>query len=237
MKPFKFSYLGGALLLGFVATNAEALVIYNWYDVASNSNVGPINASMAFDESVWAFGGEFNYHSAYSSDPVPYFGVAAIDFATASDVRAKRLLSQGFTDPIQLRTSQCGQSALYGFDPGVYCAARGLDVDDLVVSAGNWTFDLKFGEFLTGSMYLNDRATDVRMKSQDQLFTIAALDSDSPGACFKPTLCDGGTGYWKLLKVDEPNTVLLLSLGLISLAAIQRRRLIKPKRSTLPSAS
>lgn len=225
------------MLLGFMATNVEALVIYNWYDVASNSNVGPINASIAFDESIWAFGGEFTHQSIYSSDPVPFFGVAAIDFATPSNVSARRLVNQGFADPIELRTSQCGQSALYGLDPGVYCGARGLDVDDLVVSAGNWNFDLKFGEFLTGSMYLNDRATDVRMKSQDRLFTIAALDSDSPGSCFKPTNCDGGTGYWKLLKVDEPNTVLLLSLGLIPLAVMQRRRITKTQWSTLQSAS
>ena len=225
MQRFKLGLVSGALFLGVVATNAEALVIYNWYDVASNPSVGPINASIAFDESVWPSGGTFFNNSRPTGEPAAFFGIGSIDFRVPANLNSVSPVNRGFTDPIQLRSSPCGQSPRHGLSPAAYCARLGLTVDDLVVSPGYWNFDVKFGEYLTGSMYLNDFSTDVGMNSQDTLFTISSLGSDSPGPCFHPANCFGGTGYWKLLTVSEPGTVLLLALGLIPLAAFARRHL------------
>lgn len=225
MKHFKFGCISGALLFGLLTTNVGAVVIYNWYDVAPNSNVGPIKASIAFDESIWTYGGAFTHRTAHSSDPAPYFGVESIDFATPVNFDSTPSVDRGFTDPIQLRSSECGHSPGYGLSP--YCGARGLLANDIVVSPGYWNFDVTFGEFLTGSMYLNDMYTDVGMSSRDSLFTIASLGSDSPGACYHPANCVGGTGYWKLLKIDEPSTLLLLMVGFLSLAIAQQRRVAK----------
>ena len=213
----------------------EAVVIYNWYDVSSNPDVGAINASIAFDESIWSFGGAFVYDSSllHPTEAQPFFGVASIDFATPMNMNSTPHIDRGFTDPIQLSQMTCAQAAPPGLDPSNYCAGRGMAVEDIVVSAGYWSFDLVFGEFLQGSMYLNDHFTDVRMSSHDTLFTIDSLNSDSPGSCFsKPARCAGGTGVWQLatapMPVSEPSTVLLLTLGLIPLVVTHRRRVTKP---------
>ena len=166
----------------------------------------------------------------YKDGPIPFFGVASIDFATPLNYDSTPSIHQGFTDPIQLKQSTCAQSTPYGFDPVTYCAGQGLGIDDLVVSAGSWKFDLTFGEYLQGSMYLNDIHTNVGMSSLGNVFTISDLRSDSTGPCFlDATACAGGTGYWKLLQVSEPGTVLLLVAGLLPLMVLQRRRFM-PKR-------
>lgn len=221
MQHSKSAVIAGALLLGIVATQAEALVIYNWYDVAANPNVGLINASIAFDENIWELDETFVYNSRPAGEPLPFFGVGSIDFGVSANLNSTPPVNQGFTDPIQLRSSPCGQSPRHGLSPAAYCAGLGLAVDDVVVSPGYWNFNVKFGEYLTGSMYLNDFSTSVQMASHDTLFTISSLGSDSPGPCFHPANCFGGTGYWKLLTVNEPGTVVLLALGLIPLAALR----------------
>lgn len=225
MKHLNSGFIGSVLLLGALATNVEAVVIYDWYDAASNSNVGPISASIAFDESIWEFGGTFVYDTPYRGGPIPFFGVVSIDFATPLNLDSTPSLNQGFTDPIQLKQSTCAQSVHYGFDPIAYCRAQGLGVDDLVVTEGYWKFHLTFGEYLQGSMYLNDTYTNVGMGSMGHLFTISDLRSDSPGPCFlDAAACVGGTGYWKLAQVSEPITGLLLAAGLLPMLVLQRRR-------------
>lgn len=226
MKALKFGLAGSVLLLGAVAANVQASVIYNWYDVSSDPDVGPITASIAFDESIWSMGGTFVYNSSPGSATyMPYFGVNSINFAATT--------SAGFTDPIELSKSTCGQHVPPGQDPAAYCAAIGLAPSDAVVNSGDWNFNLVFGEFLQGSMLLNDFSTSVGMSSQGTLFTIDQMGSDSPGSCyFKPSVCAGGTGGWKL-QVSEPDTVLLLALGLIPLAVAQRRRMAKGRTLTV----
>lgn len=232
MKHLNSGFIGSVLLLGALATNVEAVVIYDWYDAASDSNVGPISASIAFDDSIWESGGTFVYDTSYGDGSIPFFGVVSIDFSTPLNLSSTPSLNQGFTDPIQLKQLTCAQSAPYGFDPIAYCAGQGLGVDDLVVTAGYWKFDLTFGEYLQGSMSLNDTHTNVGMSSLGHLFTISDLRSDSPGPCFlDAAACVGGTGYWKLTPVSEPITALLLAAGLLPLIVLQRRRFMCKQKS------
>ena len=224
MKKLKMWLISSAFILGTVATSAEANVIYNWHDVSSDSEVGLISASIEFDESIWSLGGSFFYESRRVIKE--YFGVASINFATPLNTSGGYM--PGFSDPIILEAKPCVT--------GAYCATSGdMEIGKVYVSYGIWDFDLTFGELLEGSMYLNDIHSDVRMSSQGSLFTINELGSDSPGLCFWSIQCTGGTGYWKLdhstVPVSEPRSAWLLAVGLISLAATQRRRSIKRKAS------
>lgn len=216
MKTLNGLFICGIFFLGSLGSSAEALVIYNWQDVASDSDVGPIRASIAFDESIWSFGGTFFYESTKLNKE--YFGVASVKFETPLSTYA---YSPGFNDPIVLETIPC--------IAGSYCqTSGGREAGKVYVSYGVWDFDLKFGEFLQGSMYLNDIYSSVSMSSQGSLFTIDHLGSDSPGLCFWSIQCAGGTGVWRLdhstLAVNEPSAVLLFTVGLLSLLGARRRR-------------
>jgi len=235
MKQINLS-LVFSVLLGLFATNAEALVIYNWYDASPGHDIGTINASIAFDDSVWKLGDTFVYDgSKTNGEPQPSFGVVSMYFATPAGLGSTLHAGLvGSADPMRLSQVTCAQSVPYGFgwDASAYCASRGLAPDDFVVSAGYWKFDLTFGEFLQGSMYMNDTHSDVHMSSQDALFKIDELRSDSPLLCSQDVAaCSDGAGYWKLanatMPVSEPDTVLLLTLGLVPLAVAQRRRMAK----------
>lgn len=226
MKLFNIGFVFRGLLLSALSTNALAGIIYNWYDVTSNPQVGPITASLEFDESVWSIGGAFVHKQRPNPvGPIPFFGVNSISFATSLDPNTNAQVKQGFTDPIKLSQSTCGRYVPLGADPVAYCAARGYAVNDAVVSNGWWEFDLVFGEFLQGTMTLNDLATSTSMSSQGPLFTISQLSSDSPGPCYSSVpRCIGGTGVWKL-QVAEPSTILLLTVGFLALVVMQFRRL------------
>lgn len=217
MKTLNGFFICGVIFLGLLGSSAEAVVIYNWQDVAPDSEVGPIRASIAFDESIWSMGGTFFYESTAVNKE--YFGVAAVEFATPLNTDP---YSPGFNDPIILETIPCVA--------GTYCETSGdREAGKVYVSNGVWDFDLKFGEFLQGSMYLNDIYSSVNMNSQGSLFTIEHLGSDSPGLCFWSSQCTGGTGRWRLdhsaLPVDEPSAVSLFAAGLISLISARRRRI------------
>ena len=226
MKPFNLGLVFSGLLLSALSVNTPAGIIYNWYDVTPDTQAGPITASIEFDESVWSLGGAFKFSNPASPMGwVPYFGVNSISFASSLNSNPNSpVINPGFTDPIKLSQSTCGQVVPAGQDPVAYCAGRGHAITDPVVSPGLWEFDLIFGEFLQGSMTLNDLATSTTMSSQGSVFTITQLSSDSPGMCyFSPPTCMGGTGNWRL-QVTEPSTVLLLAVGFISLAVMHRRR-------------
>lgn len=228
MKKFNMWLISSIFLLGFVATSVEANVIYNWHDLSSDSEVGLISASIEFDESIWSLGGSFFYESR--REIKEYFGVASINFATPLNSGGGYM--PGFSDPIILEAKPC--------ITGAYCDISGdMEVGKVYVSYGIWDFDLTFGELLEGSMYLNDIYSDVRMSSQGPLFTINHLGSDSPGLCFWSVQCAGGTGYWKLdhstVAVSEPSSAWLLALGLIPIAATQRRGVKATDESRFPT--
>ena len=226
MKPFNLGLVFSGLLLGALAAPAQAGIIYNWYDGTPDPQAGPITASIEFDQSIWSLGGAFIYSKPVNSMGfVPFFGVNSISFASSLDPNPNSpVINPGFTEPIKLSQSTCGQVVPAGQDPVAYCAARGHVITDSVVSPGFWEFDLIFGEFLQGSMTLHGFATSAAMNSQGSLFTITQLSSDSPGMCFfSPPTCMGGTGNWRL-QVTEPGMILLFAVGFISLAVMQRRR-------------
>lgn len=93
--------------------------------------------------------------------------------------------------------------------------------------------DFLFGDYLRGSVYINDGENSYWMSTpgNGQLWTISGFFSDNPdtGCYFEP--CGGATGYWMLEfgpePVPEPNLFAafsFLAFGLLGIDAVRRWR-------------
>ncbi len=116
-----------------------------------------------------------------------------------------------------------------------------LGVSVQPTDGGDWSasMSLLFGQYLAGSLDVNNSASNYTMQSANvlalatPLWTLSQFNSDYPlgnGACFFAA-CAGATGYWVLdqatVPVPEPPTrpwFGLLACGLIALAWCRRVR-------------
>jgi hypothetical protein len=207
-------------LLCLACNGASAGVIYNWIDDNVNSHVGPITASIEIDRNYWSLGGALTV----PGDRHPGF----LYFMTYGGVQNFHLSSPSFVgfDGIDGNAIECA-SLLRPSKPEMNCTGV---VDGLVFGPANsFTFDLVFaGEFLQGSMNVNDMYTSANMSSVGNNWTIESISGDSAGGgCHLTTNdCGGSTGKWALDRstVPAPATLTLFALGLAGFGWTKRKK-------------
>lgn len=213
--------LAGAL---FAAQSAQAGVIYRWVDERPDPEAGRIDAFLEFGEEFWSLGRTYNAISDNNPDTLElYTGLESLHFG----------LFDAEIDTIDLNTDlTCALFAGNSGGFGPRCRP-GVAPDTRVITGGITTtfmFDLMLGDRLSGSIIVNDGSTDFRMSSLGSLFTISRLGSDL-GVCFRPGVCDGGTGYFQLdrstvpTRVPEPALWSLMIAGLLLMGVDRRPRL------------
>jgi hypothetical protein len=202
-------------LLCLVCNGASAGVIYNWVDDSVNPHVGPITASIEIDRNYWSLGGSLT---------VPGTAPPGLSFFSPySGIQNFHLSSPFFSDSegIDGKMHEC--APIIAFD----CSQA---VDGLVFGPGPYfTFDLVFaGEFLQGSMNVNDMYTSANMSSVGNNWTIESISGDSAGGgCnVSPNTCGGSIGMWALDRstVPAPATLTLFALGLAGFGWTRRKK-------------